>query len=103
MAAFVRCTSSKCKFAVRLENAAEHGIVIAERIESKGYGIYARTEKVKRIVSRNICPSCSSYNSMTVERIHGVVTDHVCDARCTSARGKVCECSCGGANHGMSL
>lgn len=28
--------------------------------------------------------------------------DHKCDARCTSARGHNCECSCGGANHGVA-
>jgi hypothetical protein len=27
--------------------------------------------------------------------------DHVCDSRCTNARGHNCECSCGGANHGL--
>jgi hypothetical protein len=26
--------------------------------------------------------------------------EHVCDARCTGARGASCDCSCGGANHG---
>jgi hypothetical protein len=25
---------------------------------------------------------------------------HVCDARCMNARGRSCECSCGGKNHG---
>lgn len=25
---------------------------------------------------------------------------HQCDARCMNARGKSCECSCGGKNHG---
>ena len=25
---------------------------------------------------------------------------HKCDARCTHAKGRQCECSCGGANHG---
>lgn len=25
---------------------------------------------------------------------------HKCDARCTSAKGHSCECSCGGVNHG---
>jgi hypothetical protein len=28
--------------------------------------------------------------------------EHKCDARCTSARGHSCECSCGGANHGIA-
>ena len=26
--------------------------------------------------------------------------DHVCDTRCTSAKGHNCECSCNGLNHG---
>ena len=26
---------------------------------------------------------------------------HKCDARCMNARGHDCECSCGGANHGI--
>jgi hypothetical protein len=26
---------------------------------------------------------------------------HKCDSRCTGATGKNCECSCGGANHGI--
>ena len=25
---------------------------------------------------------------------------HKCDARCTNAKGFLCECSCGGKNHG---
>lgn len=28
------------------------------------------------------------------------VADKVCDGRCMSATGHVCECSCGGSNHG---
>jgi hypothetical protein len=27
---------------------------------------------------------------------------HKCDSRCTSARGNICLCSCGGRNHGVS-
>ncbi len=27
---------------------------------------------------------------------------HKCDARCTNAKGHNCECSCGGANHGIN-
>lgn len=28
--------------------------------------------------------------------------EHKCDARCMASRGPLCECSCGGANHGKS-
>ena len=27
---------------------------------------------------------------------------HKCDARCMNAKGHNCECSCGGANHGIA-
>lgn len=27
---------------------------------------------------------------------------HKCDGRCMSAKGPVCECSCGGKNHGIN-
>ena len=27
---------------------------------------------------------------------------HKCDARCMNARGRSCECSCGGKNHGIN-
>lgn len=33
--------------------------------------------------------------------IEGTFSDvHTCDARCMSAKGPNCDCSCGGANHG---
>lgn len=37
------------------------------------------------------------------QRLEGHYTETVpCDARCTSAKGHKCECSCGGANHGTN-
>lgn len=32
--------------------------------------------------------------------IHAKHSTHRCDARCLYATGKLCECSCGGKNHG---
>lgn len=32
---------------------------------------------------------------------HG--TKHACDSRCQGAKGRNCECSCGGDNHGIQL
>lgn len=31
-----------------------------------------------------------------------LVPDHKCDSRCTNATGPNCDCSCGGANHGLA-
>ena len=46
------------------------------------------------------CPGCDKdiYGKAIDGRFKA---DHPCDARCTGATGHSCECSCGGANHGM--
>jgi hypothetical protein len=37
---------------------------------------------------------------MSAKPLRGVTTDHKCGAKCTTSKGHVCECSCGGKNHG---
>lgn len=44
------------------------------------------------------CPNCKSHRKPAV--VVGATTDHKCDARCTGSTGPVCDCSCGGKNHG---
>lgn len=48
-----------------------------------------------------ICADCQKMMSFGALKAF-VNPDHKCDARCTSARGHNCECSCGGANHGVA-
>lgn len=46
-----------------------------------------------------ICATCNKM--MDFGQLKGYLRpEHKCDARCTSARGHNCECSCGGENHG---
>lgn len=46
------------------------------------------------------CPLCGDTEPL-IERIKGTLAPDVpCDARCTSAKGHICSCSCGGKNHG---
>jgi hypothetical protein len=46
-----------------------------------------------------LCPQC--HRKMQYGKLSGHVDlAHKCDARCSSARGHNCECSCGGVNHG---
>lgn len=68
-----------------------------------GRGIYRR-EVVELQAVEHPCygmSQCREHRRYVIwERIEGKVSEHVCDARCTSAKGHNCECSCGGANHG---
>ena len=46
---------------------------------------------------------CSCGAMMTYGKLEGRYNPAVpCSAKCTSARGHTCECSCGGANHGSA-
>lgn len=48
-------------------------------------------------------PHCACGRTMTARLLRGHVSpDHKCGARCLASKGHVCECSCGGANHGTA-
>lgn len=72
----------------------------------RGYGRYAfvafRINEYGREVEAGYESLCSCGRHATGVRVKGFVTEHVCDARCTSAKGPNCECSCGGKNHGQA-
>lgn len=44
------------------------------------------------------CPACSA--RLTLKRLYAVKTLSTCHAKCMSAAGPACSCSCGGENHG---
>lgn len=48
------------------------------------------------------CAHCGDYR-WNSKRVEGFVTDHKCDAKCLAAKGFLCECACGGKNHGSSF
>lgn len=51
------------------------------------------------------CPGCGKPDTkLRAEAVEGVTKAHIrCDARCQGARGRHCECSCGGKNHGAGF
>jgi hypothetical protein len=47
------------------------------------------------------CRKCG--NGRTAKPVKGTFNAaHVCSARCTASKGFVCDCSCGGKNHGAA-
>jgi len=48
--------------------------------------------------TRELLTCCGS--ALPFKAIKGKVTDHKCGAKCRSAKGGDCECSCGGKHHG---
>lgn len=45
---------------------------------------------------------CSCGSRVRVRTVKGIVTNHVCNAKCMGSTGPSCECACGGANHGRA-
>lgn len=46
--------------------------------------------------------ACPNHRAVVIDLkpVRGKVTTHPCDSRCTTATGALCECECGGINHG---
>ncbi len=46
------------------------------------------------------CPSCQHIGTVKASEVIGTTTSKPCDDRCMTATNHVCNCSCGGKNHG---
>lgn len=69
------------------------GIWVAARI--RGFVEYGGDTEM------GICPSCR--RMMEYGQLKATLRPEVkCNSICTGARGHVCDCSCGGANHGIA-
>ncbi|MEO8973624.1 MAG: hypothetical protein ABI406_18700 [Ktedonobacteraceae bacterium] len=66
--------------------------------ERAEYDMYQVSNGEQKSCINTLCPCCKHIG---IEKIvKGKQSEHVCDARCTGAKGADCECSCGGENHG---
>jgi hypothetical protein len=53
--------------------------------------------------TRLVYEQCPCGKFVYAQRVEGTFSEkHVCDPACTSARGPVCVCACGGPNHGIA-
>ncbi len=87
----LRCPAKGCKYTVRIKVGLHLGHT--GKLELQGSAIY--TERIKG------CPEHGGY--LRAQVVEGTHKESVpCDARCISARGRICECSCGGQNHGAA-
>lgn len=45
---------------------------------------------------------CETGRIMNAKPLRGRFSNHKCGARCLASKGPVCECACGGKNHGTA-
>lgn len=96
---FAMAHCKKCKAAKRISGTSTRRY---QRTDKFGNDVFSRTVNFGAMVQ--CWNGCTSHaiggTTVEVNQIRGVVTETPCDARCTSAKGHQCECSCGGKNHG---
>jgi len=101
----------RCKTGKRVEYPLGNARIGWVRTDAQGNpqpaGVYVRAIGGGRPtvyggdVEMGICSGCDRMMDFGVLKAF-LRPEHKCDARCTSARGHNCECSCGGANHGVA-
>ena len=62
------------------------------------HGVTHRTDDSARAFALCFCGK----SQVEFRRILGRVTEHKCGSRCRSSTSGVCECACGGKNHGSA-
>lgn len=76
-----------------------------------GNGMYARKVNVAGRTVHGVfiraskdfqCQACGAHQ-WNGKMIQGVVTDHKCNAKCMNSKSHICECACGGENHGKGF
>jgi hypothetical protein len=103
-----RCSAKGCKTTLRVTIPAKvetHTRNVNYYPGANNPPIYQTFQTSKPAwTPNNLSLFCGEHQRLISWRqVDGVLNpDHVCDARCTSARGHSCECSCGGANHGKA-
>jgi hypothetical protein len=102
----------RCKTGRRVDYPLVHGgSGVAMRLDANGKRVVSgvwvmacgggKPTEYGGDVEMGLCPNC--HRAMEYGALVGRFDpSHKCDARCEGARGHNCECSCGGANHGLA-
>lgn len=74
------------------------------KTKTKVFRINERGREIEAGYDALMCPHCKSGKSSNFNLVRGVYSErHVCDTRCTEAKGHQCTCSCAGRNHGKAF
>ena len=101
-----KCKTKGCKHATHVDFADVQILDSAHRAE----GVLITEQGAPYDSARpfilngvNVAARCPEHGVYRLQLVKGrLAPDHKCDARCTTATGPSCDCSCGGENHGMA-
>lgn len=106
--AILRCRSCKAVGRISFTIVTTTRAYMDQPVVTQDVEIDGRTRSIRdrhdleRIAADRQCPACGGW-SVEARTVKGVyVANKRCDARCESATGVRCECSCSGQNHGAS-
>jgi hypothetical protein len=91
-----KCKTKGCKHATRVDYAS------VQQLDSTNRATYNRALPYD-LNGLGVAARCPDHGVYKLSYLKGhLAPDHKCDARCTTATGPSCDCSCGGANHGAA-
>jgi hypothetical protein len=106
----LKCNGCKTKKRITVQKDYEEGFNGRRRVvyyyngqRVNSYGTELRYNKDNQSFSMDCTPECymmPGYRMFFGQRIQGFKNEIPCSKKCLNAAGHVCECSCGGVNHG---
>lgn len=101
----------ECKYLGRCRGCKCAARVTAQVTVKKSMGGYGRTVYLVAVTFPHgqtyrsdkadwACFTCLCGRSVVFNRLRGRVTAHKCNVKCLASTSGVCECACGGKNHG---
>lgn len=97
-----RCRSCKCAVRVTAKVTVRHSIGDYGRNVADVTVVFPDGRTYRSNKSDWACFTCLCGRSVVFNRLRGRVTDHKCNVKCLASTSGVCECACGGKNHGAS-
>lgn len=96
-----KCPVQGCRCRVRFEG--EKIVTVSKWVNHLGYQKCTTSEHATKTLWHADLFCVEHRRRLGVATIAARLNETPCDARCTSAKGFKCECSCGGANHGKDM
>lgn len=96
-----KCPVNGCRCRVRFQG--EKIVTVSQWTDTRGYLKGTRSEVTTKSLWHFELFCVEHRRRLAIRKIQAVRNDTKCDARCTSAKGFQCECSCGGENHGKDM
>ena len=97
-----KCRSCKCAVRVTATVTVRKGIGHYGRSTYHALVTFPNGQSYGSDSAERVFFKCLCGRNVEFRRLRGIVTAHKCNVKCLASTSGVCECSCGGKNHGAA-